>query len=141
MPQVFEFRPPAIPSSGVYYFETPRGMEYEVRFGRKQNDILAVNIVFGVLNDEFGGEEYVLTNEGEFYSVMATIEAIIHDFFSKNSNIHSFEFAGEPSRENHPKDKPTKRTKVYMRYARKIFPEPDWKITQEGNKVYIQKRN
>ena len=138
--KVFEFIAPAIPSSGVYFFTTDSEMRYEVRFGRKQNDVLSVNIVFGVLNEEFGGEEYVLTNKGEVFSVMATIEAIIHHFYDNNPNIRSFEFAGEPANAEQRAEGPTKRTKVYLRYAKRIFPEDMWKIRLEGNKVFIRRK-
>ncbi len=140
LPKVYEFIAPAIPSSGIYYFNTDSGMKYEVRFGRKQNDILSTNIVFGVLNEEFGGEEYVLTNKGEFYAVMKTIEAIIHHFFSNNANIRSFEFAGEPESAESSSMGPTKRTKVYLRYAKRIFSSEDWDIELNGNKVFIRKK-
>lgn len=140
MPTVYEFIEPAIPSVGVYYFTTDQGVDYEVRFGRKQTDILFVNIVFGVRNEEYEGEEYVLTNKGEFYSVMSTLEAIIHHFLERNPNIHGFEFAGEPAYENEDAQHITKRTRVYTHQARKIFPAKEWKITTEGNKVTIERK-
>lgn len=124
----------------MYYFTTESGMKYEVRFGRKQNDILSANIVFGVLNEEFGGEEYILTNKGEFYSVITTIESIIHQFFKLNPNIRSFEFAGEPESSETSMLGPTKRTKVYLRYAKRIFPANLWTVEQDGNKVYIRRK-
>lgn len=140
MPNIFPYQIPAIVSSGVYYFESDAGVQYEVRFGRKHSDILSVNIVFGVRNDEYEGEEYILTNKGEFYSVMKTIESIIHDFLSNNPNIHSIEFAGEPAGEELENDLPTKRTKVYLRHAQRIFSSEYWKITTKGNKVSIERR-
>lgn len=141
MPIIYDFIEPAIPSAGVYYFTTEHGINYEVRFGRKQNDILTVNIVFGVRNEEYEGEEYVLTNKGEFYSVMKTLGAVIQDFRSKNPNVHAFEFAGEPIGSSEDSEHPTKRTIVYMRYARLFFPEPHWRIVQDGNKVSIERKH
>jgi len=138
--KVFPYQTPAIPSSGIYYFESDAGVQYEVRFGRKQSDILSVNIVFGVRNDEYDGEEYTLTNKGEFYSVMLTIESIINDFLANNPNIHAIEFAGEPAGGEEENDLPTKRTKVYIRHAHRIFPSEYWKITTNGNKVSIERR-
>lgn len=139
MPSVYKIIPPGIPSAGRYYFTTESGVKYEVRFGRKQNNVLSVNIVFGVLNDEYEGEEYVLTNRGEFYSVMATIEEIIKDFREKNPNVHTFEFAGEPVTKRAKGDAPTKRTKVYMKWAERIFAASKWKISRIGNKVTIKR--
>src|SRR6201986_5028968 len=67
----FEIEFPAIKSASVYYFKTPSGLHYEVRFGRRQDNILHATIVFGVINEEFEGEEYVTTNRGEVYGVMS----------------------------------------------------------------------
>jgi len=139
MPKVFKFQPPSIPSAGAYYFTSGAGIDYEVRFGRKQSDILSANIVFGVLNDEYDGEEYVLTNKGEFYSIMSSIEAIIEHFKEANPNIHHFEFAGEPTQQRESREGPTKRTKIYMKWAKKIFPEKDWKHSLDGNKVTMER--
>ncbi|NQV54211.1 MAG: hypothetical protein HQ500_13580 [Flavobacteriales bacterium] len=139
MPKVFKYHPPPIPSAGVYYFTSDAGVDYEVRFGRKQGNILAVNIVFGVLNDEYDGEEYVLTNKGEFYSVMATLQVIIADFQRKNQSVHTYEFSGEPRDESESLDMPTKRTTLYLKYSKKIFPISDWKHTMSGNKVSIER--
>ena len=62
---IYPIEYPAIKSASVYYFNTPSGLRYEVRFGRRQDNILHASIVFGVVNDEFEGEEYVTTNRGE----------------------------------------------------------------------------
>lgn len=140
MSTIYAFTEPAIPSAGVYYFTTESGVDYEVRFGRKQTDILSANIVFGVRNEEYDGEEYVLTNKGEFYSVMSTIEAIIQHFLQTNPNIHGFEFSGEPAYEDEDAQHATKRTLVYARQARKIFPSSEWNIGLEGNKVSIERK-
>jgi hypothetical protein len=140
LPKVFKYHPPPIPSAGVYYFTSDLGVHYEVRFGRKQANILAVNIVFGVLNEEYDGEEYALTNKGEFYSVLKTIEAIIHDFQAKNPNVHTFEFSGEPRDEKEGTLTATKRTKVYTKWAERIFPLTMWNHALHGNKVSIEKK-
>jgi hypothetical protein len=139
LPKRFTYHPPAIPSAGIYYFKSDAGIQYEVRFGRKQSDILSVNLVFGVRNEEYDGEEYVLTNKGEFYSVMLTIEAIINDFLDANPNIHAIEFAGEPAGGERKDIQQTKRTKVYLRHAKRIFSADYWAITTEGNKVSIER--
>ncbi len=139
MPKVFKYITPPIPSAGVYFFTTDADILYEVRFGRKQSDILSVNIVFGVLNDEFDGEEYTLTNRGEFYSVMMTILEIIEHFKSLNKNVHHYEFSGEPTQSHEISDGPTKRTNVYFKWAKRVFPESEWKHRLEGNKVVIER--
>lgn len=140
VPKTYPFIPPPIPSVGKYLFTTDKGIDYEVRFGRKHNDILYVNIVFGVLNDEYDGEEYTLVNKGEIFSVLQTIEAIIQDFILKNPNVHGFEFAGEPLSDDFPNNKITKRTRVYLRYAKKIFHKDFWTIESQGNKVIIERK-
>jgi len=141
MTEHYHITPPAIPSAGVYYFVTDHGIRYEVRFGRKQNDVLSANIVFGVLNEEYDGEEYVLTNKGDVFKVMATVSKIVTLFKEAHPNIRTYEFAGEPAgTEVMAGNIPTKRTKLYMRYAHRIFNQERWKIIPDGNKVTIKKR-
>ncbi len=50
---------PLIKTGSVYTFISNSGIEYEVRFARKKNNLLHSSIAFGVINDEFEGEEYV----------------------------------------------------------------------------------
>ena len=83
---------PGIPSAGVYYFNTHSGLRYEVRFGRLQENILHSNIVFGVINDEFDGEEYIATNKGEVYQVMNTIVEIIKNYMLEHPKVNIYEF-------------------------------------------------
>ena len=83
MSTIYSILPPNIPSAGVYYFTTNAGIQYEVRFGRKKNDLLNVTIVFGVINEEYEGEEYILTNKGDVFRVMNTISKIIILYFMK----------------------------------------------------------
>ena len=83
---------PNIPSAGVYYFNTKSALRYEVRFGRLQDNILHANIVFGVVNDEFEGEEYVATNKGEVYQVMNTIVEILKNYRRKHLKVNGNEF-------------------------------------------------
>ena len=83
---------PAIPSAGVYYFNTKSSLRYEVRFGRLQDNILHTNIVFGVINEEFEGEEYITTNRGEVYQVMNTIVEIIKNYMTEHTKVNVYEF-------------------------------------------------
>ncbi|MFT5668429.1 MAG: hypothetical protein ACI9DK_002633, partial [Vicingaceae bacterium] len=76
----YKIIPPPIQSGSVYYFTTKSKIQYEVRFGRKQNNILNTSIVFGVLNEEFDGDEYSMTNRFEVYKVMSTIAAIVRRY-------------------------------------------------------------
>ena len=109
-PKIYSISPPAIPTGSAYYFTTDKGVQYEVRFGRKQDNFLNATIVFGVRNEEYEGEEYVVTNKGELYRVMATIVKIIRIYIEQHPNINSFEFAGEPNKEIIT-DEPSTRTK------------------------------
>ena len=78
-------------------FQTLNGIDYEVRFARKKNNLLHATIAFGVLNDEYDGEEYVLTNKGEAYKVMSTIVTIFNKYKKEHPNINTYEFVGEPT--------------------------------------------
>jgi len=89
---IFSIEYPPIKSAGVYYFNTSSGLRYEVRFGRRQDNILHSTIVFGVINEEFDGEEYVTTNRGEVYRVMNTIVMIVKDFMEQHQKVNIYEF-------------------------------------------------
>ncbi|MBL4752997.1 MAG: hypothetical protein JKY52_05270 [Flavobacteriales bacterium] len=132
--------PPAIPSGSTFLFETDSGVEYEVRFGRKQNNILAASIVFGVLNEEFESDdagEYVVVNRGEIYRVMATIAAVIKMYLKEHPRMMSYEFTGENRlNEGDGQTMATARTKFFLRYINLIF-GPGWKPTLEGNTVTV----
>lgn len=111
---------PAIPSAGVYFFTTDSGIQYEVRFGRRQDNILHATIVFGVINDEFDGEEYIETNRGEVFRVMNTIVKIVKMFMHEHPKIVSYEFTGIP-KEGEDENKSSQRTLLYKRYLPRIF--------------------
>lgn len=133
--KLYDIVAPAIPSAGVYYFNTDSGIQYEVRFGRKQNDLLCATIVFGVLNEEYDGEEYVLTNKFEVYRVMNTIEVIVNMYRKEHPNIRSYEFTGEPA-SGESGDEPTKRLRLYHRYVIRLF-DKNWTIELKGNKIIV----
>jgi hypothetical protein len=130
---------PPIKSGAVFTFVTDTGIFYEVRFGRKQHDILSSTIVFGVTNDEFEGEEYSETNKGEVYKVMSTIVLIVQSYMQEHPNVHTYEFTGEPKKQESGKE-PTMRIKLYTRYIRQVF-DKMWGVTTEGNKIIISRKN
>jgi hypothetical protein len=139
MIQTYNIVPPAIPSAGLFYFTTDSGVKYEVRFGRKQNNLLSATIVFGVINEEYDGEEYVATNKGEVYRVMNTIVEVVMLFREQHPNIRSYEFTGEPSEgEDDSADEPTQRIKMYHRYVKRIFGDT-WSCDFKGNKITVYK--
>lgn len=136
----YSIKPPAIPSGSMYLFETDSGVEYEVRFGRKQNNILAASIVFGVLNEEFEGDdagEYVVVNKGEIYRVLATVSEVIQMYMKEHPRMMSYEFTGENRQhEGDGRTSITARTKFFLRYITKIF-GPGWKAVVDGNSVTV----
>lgn len=134
----YEIERPAIPTGNLYHFTTDKGVRYEVRFGRKQENFLNATIVFGVLNEEYEGEEYVVTNKGDIYSVMATVVQIVKLYRQHHPNIVSYEFCGEPNK-NQPEFQPTVRTKLYIRYLTEIF-SSEWTIVVLGNKVIVSRK-
>jgi len=142
----FEIEYPPIKSAGVYYFNTSSGLRYEVRFGRRQDNILHATIVFGVINEEFEGEEYVTTNRGEVYKVMNTIVTIVKDFMEQHSKVNIYEFHAIDKDEEEETDSLAKnkikgnaRLKLYQRYLPKIF-ETDWNFNFEGNNAIVTKK-
>ncbi len=134
----FPIIPPPIKSGSTYYFKTDAGIEYEVRFGRKQNNILNTSIVFGVLNEEFDGEEYSLTNKFEVFRVMATIVEIVRMYMRLHPKINCFEFTGEPTDKKMDKEGRI-RLSLYNRYLKTVFDE-SWEINQLNNKTIVSKK-
>lgn len=135
--KIFPIQLPSIPSGQVYGFTTDNGIEYEVRFARKKDNILHVIIAFGVLNEEFEDDEYALTNMGDIFQVMSTIVSIIKIYFSEHQYIRVFEFTGVNKTEGETGT--SQRSLLYMRYLPKIFND-EWKVQKEGNKFLVSKR-
>lgn len=131
----YKIVPPAISSAGVYYFTTDSGVNYEVRFGRRQDNILHATIVFGVINDEYEGEEYVVTNKGEVYRVMATVVRVVKIFMAEHPKIMCYEFTGV-AKEGEDEDGNTIRINLYKRYLPKIF-DKDWEFNFKGNAAIV----
>ena len=137
----FEIVAPAIPSAGIYFFTTTHRIEYEVRFGRRKDNILHVTIVFGVINDEFEGEEYIETNKGEVYRVMATLVKIIRMFMAEHPKVMIYEFTGI-AREGEPDEGVSTRTNLYIRYLPIIFPESEgWKFNFQGSTAMATRKD
>ena len=128
---------PAIPSAGVYYFNTKSSLRYEVRFGRLQENILHTNIVFGVINEEFEGEEYITTNRGEVYQVMNTIVEIIKNYMTEHTKVNVYEF-NAIGREGEDGKIENARMCLYKRFLPKIFSQ-EWKFKIEGNIALVTK--
>ena len=128
---------PNIPSAGVYYFNTKSGLRYEVRFGRLQDNILHANIVFGVINDEFEGEEYMTTNRGEVYQVMNTIVEIVNNYIHEHPKVNVYEF-NAIGRENEDNSLENGRMVLYKRFLPKIF-EKNWQFKIDGNFALVTK--
>lgn len=144
---IFNIEYPPIKSAGVYYFNTFSGLRYEVRFGRRQDNILHSTIVFGVINEEFEGEEYVTTNRGEVYKVMNTIVMIVKDFIDQHTKVNIYEFHAidrddedehASAKEQKNKIKGNARLKLYKRYLPKIF-ESGWNFNFDGNNAIVTK--
>lgn len=137
MDSIYEIIKPNIPTGQVYHFSTEFGVEYEVRFARKKENILHAVIAFGVLNEEYEGEEYALTNKGDVWKVMRTIITIISIYGEKHPNTQVYEFTGvlKEGEDNEM----SQRTKLYLRYLPMIF-DKTWLITIEGNKIVVSKK-
>jgi hypothetical protein len=134
----FKIIPPAISSGQVYLFTTDSGLEYEVRFARKKENILHATVAFGVLNEEFNGEEYAVTNRGEVYRVMATLVKIVKIYLEQHPNLHTVEFTGEP-KEEESSQMPTQRLMLYNRYLKTIFGD-NWVFQLLGNKMIVKRK-
>lgn len=129
---------PAIPSGQVYQFVTDHDVEYEVRFGRKKDDIFHAVVVFGVLNEEYEGEEYVVTNKGDAFRVMTTISEVIKIYLKEHPNMEIIEFTGI-LREDET-DEVSNRTKLYLRFLPRVFPPHKWKANITGNRIVAKRK-
>jgi len=128
---------PAIKTAGVYFFTTDSGIQYEVRFGRRQDNILHATIVFGVLNEEYEGEEYVVTNKGEVYRVMTTIVETVLMFMAEHPKMQVYEFTGV-AKDGEPDNRLTARISLYKRYLPRIFKSTEWQIDySNGNTIFV----
>jgi len=137
MPAIFPIVNPNIPSGDIYYFTTDHDTKYEVRFGRRRDNIFHATIVFGVVNDEYKGEEYVTTNKGELYSVMSTISEIIKVFMSYHPRMQIYEFTAV-AKDGEADETITVRRRLYERYLPEIF-GPGWKYEFKGNTVLVSR--
>lgn len=129
---------PNIPTGQIYRFTTAFDVEYEVRFGRKKDNILHAVVVFGVLNEEYEGEEYIVTNKGDAFRVMTTIAEIILMYFKQHPNTQFFEFTGI-LREDDNEEHISQRTKLYMRYLPYCFPKTEWLHDITINRILVSK--
>ncbi|MDT8411082.1 MAG: hypothetical protein RQ875_01355 [Vicingaceae bacterium] len=130
---------PNIKSGAIYSFTTGSGVNYEVRFGRKEDNILYTSLVFGVTNEEYDGEEYSITNKGEMYRVMRTIVEVVKVYLKEHPNITQFEYTGEQSQKEKERSR-NARLALYNRYICQVF-DDNWTIITSNSKVIIKKHN
>lgn len=135
----YDIIPPPIESGSTYYFKTESEIQYEVRFGRKQSNILNTSIVFGVINDEFEGEEYSMTNKFEVFKVMSTIVKIVQTYIKLHPKINCYEYTGEPTEKETDKEGRI-RLALYNRYLPLVF-DNNWKIERQTGKTVVSKKN
>ncbi|PKP43857.1 MAG: hypothetical protein CVT95_11685 [Bacteroidetes bacterium HGW-Bacteroidetes-12] len=133
----YEITCPSIKTGTIYSFTTKSDEIYEVRFGRKEDNILHASIVFGVTNEKYDGEEYSLTNKGEVYRVMRTVVEIVKIYIREHPNVNRFEYTGEQSQKEKSKNKNI-RLALYNRYIKDVF-DDKWSVENINDKVIISK--
>lgn len=131
--------PPTIPSGTIYFFTTDKGVQYEVRFGRKRDNILMATLVFSVLNEEYNKEEYIITNTGEVYNVMATLVRIVKMYMTEHPKVISYEITGI-AKDGEDEGQATSRVKLYSRYVKTIF-DASWETKSHGDKMMVYRKN
>lgn len=110
------FQKPNFPGRYEYLFTTQKGTRYQVLFGRKTQEMFKFTIIFGVLNEEFSGNEYCETNRFEIRPVITTVLAIIADFIKQHPHIKTIEFMGQPKAD--PR-KINQRNLLFIRYLKR----------------------
>lgn len=135
--EVFNIIPPPFETGYVYHFTTRSNLYYEVRFAPKSNNILSMVVNFTVDSDEFD-DDYPVTNRGEIFSVIATVIEIMKMFHKHHNFTISYEFSGEFKENEEDKNRPSIRSRLYLRYAERLL-NSNWKAFVNGNKVIIKK--
>ena len=108
---------------GAYFFTTFSGIKYEVRFVKIESIRFTVVMAFGVVNEEYDGDEYVLTNKGEVFRVMNTVVEIAKHYIQSFPHTSRVDFFCAGSDEK----KKLQRLKLYRRFLEKTVGE-NWNI-------------
>jgi hypothetical protein len=130
---------PDFGENGLYSFTTKNGIQYEVMFGRRESNPLHVTVVFGVINEEFEGEEYSETKQHDQYNVIATVIKIVKHYISTKNHLKLVEFAGV-SRDNESEKTSNIRMRFFSRYLNDIF-DKTWLLETKENKMIARKIN
>ncbi len=130
---------PDFGENGLYNFTTKNGIQYEVMFGRRESNPLHVTVVFGVINEEFEGEEYSETKHHDQYKVIATVIKIVKHYIATKNHLKLVEFAGV-SRDNESEKTSNIRMRFFSRYLHDIFDE-SWLLEIKENKMIARKNS
>jgi hypothetical protein len=130
---------PDFGENGLYSFTTKNGIQYEVMFGRRECNPLHVTVVFGVINEEFEGEEYSETKQHDQYNVIATVIKIVKHYISTKNHLKLVEFA-VVSRDNESEKTSNIRMRFFSRYLNDIF-DKTWLLETKENKMIARKIN
>lgn len=130
---------PDFGENGLYSFTTKKGIQYEVMFGRRESNPLHVSVVFGVINEEFEGEEYSETKQHDQYYVMATVVKIVKHYITAKNHLKLVEFTGV-SREDENEKTSNIRIRFFSRYLNDIF-DNTWLFETKNNKLIAKKKN
>lgn len=140
-PMYYPFEKDPFPTKYFYYFKNRFNDLYEVSFARDQENYLKVYVSFCVTNEEYENDQYAITNKGDVYRVLNTVCRIILHFSEDHPNVNHYVFSGErrsfETKETHPV---TGRTRVFLKFVKRYFLLPDWKIEQDENFIHLHKQ-
>ncbi len=109
-----------------------------MRFGRKAKNTLYAFIVFGVLNGDSEGEEYVSTNNGDVFRVMNTIAEIVRIFMKEHPKMMAYEFNAIANAHEMSKSI-NSRMLLYKRFLPKIF-DSSWTFNINGSNALVERK-
>jgi hypothetical protein len=132
----YHIKVPKIRSGDTYYFTTESGLQYQVRFGKKRDNVLENIINLSVMSEEFE-DEYSETNRGELFRIISTVIEIIRLYHENHLHSVSYEFTGE-FKETRDTQPASIRSRLYYRYASRCLNE-GWEPILEENKVMIRR--
>lgn len=137
----YPFEKDPFPTKYAYYFTNRFNDHYELSFSRDEKNYLKVYLSFCVTNEEYENDQYAVTNRGDVYRVLNTMCLIILSFAKDHPHVNHYVFSGEMRPFEKEKNvKVSARTRVFLRFVKKFFEPPTWRIVQEDNFVHLYKK-
>ena len=131
--KAYKFSPPAFIGMRQYSFKNTSDDLYCVQFVQKKNNHAEYIVDLSIDDSDF--DEYLTTNFGDIFRVMATVVHILIDFIEKTNYLKSIEFV--PIEEKNKKV--NRRLIVFERYAKIFCATTGWHYTINAGMITLLK--